>query len=78
VINFVFKIKTRAGMVVDNLKMAAHDRAEAERKVGQIYLRCEIIDCTEARQPVQEESFDLESVINLISRENEREAPGQA
>jgi len=78
VIKFGFKIKTRGGMVVDNLQIAARDRAEAERKVGQIYHRCEIIECLEVRQPVKEEGFDLESAINLIAKESEREPPGKA
>ena len=77
-IKFGFKIKTRGGMVVDNLQIAARDRAEAERKVGQIYQRCEVIDCGEVRQPVKDEGFDLESAINLITQEREREAPGKA
>jgi len=71
VIKFGFKIKTRGGMVVDNLQVTARDRTEAERKVMQIYQRCEIIECLELRQPVKEEGFDLESAINLIGKESE-------
>lgn len=74
-IKFGFKIKTRGGMVVDNLQVAARDRAEAEHKVSQIYHRCEILDCIELRQVVKEEGFDLESAINLIGKEGEREPP---
>ena len=77
-IKFGLKIKTRGGMVVDNLQVAARDRAEAERKVGQIYQRCEIIDCVEVRASVKEEGFDLESAINLIGKEAEREPPAKA
>ena len=77
-IKFGFKIKTRGGMVVDNLQIAARDRAEAEHKVGQIYQRCEIIDCSEVRPALKDEGFDLESVINLITRESERGSPGKA
>ena len=77
-IKFGFKIRTRGGMVVDNLQIAARDRAEAERKVGQIYHRCEIVDCVEMRASVKEEGFDLESAINLIGKEGEREPPGKA
>ncbi len=76
-IKFGFKIKTRGGMVVDNLQIAARDRAEAERKVAQIYHRCEILDCLELRQTLKEEGFDLESAINLIARESDREPPGK-
>jgi hypothetical protein len=47
VTKFGFKIRTRDGTVVSNLVFAARDRAEAERKVTQIYQRCEIFDCRE-------------------------------
>lgn len=77
-VKFGFRIKTRGGMVVDNLQIAARDRDEAERKVAQIYHRCEIIDCLEVRQPVKEEGFDLESAINLIGKEGDLEPPGKA
>jgi hypothetical protein len=69
VIKFGFKIKTRSGTVVDNLIFAARDRAEAERKVTQIYQRCEILECRELQQTIREEGFDLESAINLINKE---------
>jgi hypothetical protein len=77
VIKFGFKIKTRGGMLVDNLQVAARDRAEAERKVTQIYHRCEIVECVELKQAVREEGFDLESAINLIGKEGGREPPAK-
>jgi len=70
-IKFGFKIRTRSGTVVENLLFAAHDRADAERKVTQIYQRCEILECRELQQTVKEEGFDLESAINLINKEPE-------
>ncbi len=69
-IKFGFKIKTRSGTVVDNLMFAARDRADAERKIRQIYHSCEILDCRELQQTIREESFDLESAINLINKES--------
>ena len=69
-IKFGFKIKTRSGTVVDNLTFAARDRVDAERKVTQIYHQCEILDCRELQQSIKEEGFDLESAINLISKES--------
>ena len=74
-IKFGFKIKTRGGTVVDNLMIAARDRAEAERKVNQIYHHCEILDCHEKQPPLKEEAFDLERAINLITSEP---GPGSA
>jgi hypothetical protein len=84
-IKFGFKIRTRGGMVVDNLQIGANDRAEAERKVGQIYQRCEILECAELRASVNrsgglkdEEGLDLEGAIDLIDAEGPREAAPQA
>jgi hypothetical protein len=75
VIKFGFKIKTRSGTVVDNLTFAARDRVDAERKVTQIYHQCEILDCRELQQSIKEEGFDLESAINLISKESGAGSP---
>jgi hypothetical protein len=76
-IKFGFKIKTRGGMMVDNLMVAARDRAEAERKITQIYHHCVILDCKELQQAVKEEGFDLESAITLIGKESDREPPAK-
>lgn len=73
-IKFGFKIKTRGGMVVDNLMVAAENRAEAERKIFQIYHQCEILDCRELQQAVKEDGLSLESAITLISKEGEPQA----
>jgi hypothetical protein len=74
-LKFGFKIKTRGGTVVDNLMIGARDRAEAERKVNQIYHHCEILDCHEVQPPLKEEGFDLERAINLIAKEAGPEPP---
>ena len=67
-IKFGFKIKTRGGLLVDNLVIAARDRAQAEAKVTQIYNRCEILECVELRSTMKEEAMDVESAINLIGK----------
>ncbi len=76
-IKFGFKIKTRSGTVVDNLTFAGRDRADAERKVAQIYQRSEILECIELQPAVKDESFDLESAINLINKEPGPETPAK-
>lgn len=71
-IKFGFKIKTRGGTVVENLTFAAHDRADAERKVTQIYHHCEILECHEVQAAsMKEEALDLERAINLIAKESD-------
>lgn len=76
-IKFGFKIKTRGGTVVDHLMFVAHDRAEAERKVCQIYHHCEILECREVHPTLKEETLDLERAINLISKEGDSTPPGK-
>jgi hypothetical protein len=65
---FGFRIRTRSGMIVDNLTVQARDRGEAERRISQIYHYCEVLECTEnAAAPVRQGAADLESVIGLIN-----------
>lgn len=65
-----FKIRTRAGMVVDNLMIPGRDQAEAERKLQQIYRYCEILEAKPVEQSVKEESMDMDGIISLISRQD--------
>ena len=74
-IKFGFKIRTRSGLPVDNLVVHARDQAEAERKITQMYLHCEIIECKEIASPVRDEGSDLEGIISLISRQQDEEKP---
>ena len=68
-----FRIRTRGGMLVENLQVQARDREEAERKIKQIYHQCEIVECQEITQAVKVEGVDLEDVIELINREENRD-----
>ncbi len=72
---FGFRIKTRGGMIVDNLMVAARDRTEAERKVTQIYHHSEILECTEFQPVDREDGMTLDSALALIAREAESEPP---
>ena len=74
-IKFGFKNKTRSGTIVENLMFSAHDRVDAERKVTQIYQRCEILECHEIQQSIKEGVFDFERLINLISTQSDAGSP---
>jgi hypothetical protein len=41
-----FRIRTRSGLVVDNLLLHGRDEVDAERKLRQMYQHCEILQCT--------------------------------
>ena len=74
-IKFGFRIRTRSGLPVENLVVHARDQAEAERKIIQMYLHCEIIECRQIASPVREDGSDLEGIISLISRQHDEEKP---
>ena len=67
---FGFKIRTRGGMVVDNLLIPGRDQADAEKKLMQIYRYCEIIEAKPVQQRLQEEAMDVDGIISLISRQD--------
>ena len=67
---YSFKIRTRGGMLVDSLQMHARDRADAERKINQIYHQCEIVECQEITPTVKKEGLDLDDVISLINKQD--------
>jgi hypothetical protein len=64
-----FRIRTRSGSMVDNLLVLANDRTEAERKIGQIYRDCEILECHEVTPTLKKEGLDLEDVISLLNKQ---------
>ena len=74
-LKFGFRIRTRSGLPVENLVVHARDRVEAERKITQMYLHCEIIECKQIATPIREEGSDLEGIISLISRQPDEEKP---
>jgi hypothetical protein len=63
-----FRIRTRSGAVVDNLLIFGKDAPDAERKLRQIYLGCEIL---EARRMIiqapRSGPVTYEEVVELIS-----------
>jgi hypothetical protein len=42
---YAFRIRTRVGLVINNLMIHGRDPAEAHRKLRQMYRDCEIIEC---------------------------------
>ena len=46
IIKFGFRIRTRSGLIVDNLLIHGKDEVDAERKLRQMYQHCNILRCT--------------------------------
>ncbi|MBK6637740.1 MAG: hypothetical protein IPG34_08700 [Rhodocyclaceae bacterium] len=65
---YAFRIKTRLGLVVDNLTIHGKDESEAQKKLRQVYPRCEIIDCGCMHGGVRVPSASFEEVASVITR----------
>jgi len=72
-IKFGLKIRTRSGLPVDNLVVQARDQAEAERKITQMYMHCEILECRQIQTATRDDATDLDGIISLISRQGDQE-----
>lgn len=66
-----FRIRTRSGVILDHLAVQARDRAEAERRINQIYHYCEILECREHASPGRGGAADVDAVISLIGETRE-------
>ena len=66
---FAFRIRTRTGMVVDHLAIHGRDEADAQRKLRQMYLYCEVLECRPVHPPARadREPASFEDVIRLVS-----------
>lgn len=67
-----FRIRTRSGGIVESLQVQARDQAEAENKIKQIYHHCEILECQEITPTLKKEGLDLDDVISLINKQDEK------
>lgn len=65
---YTFRIRTRTGTPVDSVTLQAQDREAAERRLRQMYLGCEILECQEI-ESAAEAAPGLEDFISLISRQ---------
>jgi hypothetical protein len=68
-LRFGFNIRTRSGQRVDNICIMAANQAEAERRLRQMYLHCEIVHCQSEAVSRRSDPLDLEGVIGIISNE---------
>lgn len=66
-LKYGFRIRTRHGLVVENLTIQGRDEADAERKLRQMYLHCEVLDCTVAGLR-KAEQMSFEDVVSLLNK----------
>ena len=73
---FRYVIRTRSGLTVDNLVIHGRDQADAERKLGQMYLHFEILERqviqeenTSAKGTASKETAAFEDIVSLIANQ---------
>ena len=66
-IRFDFNIRTRSGQRVGHISILAANRDDAERRLRQMYQKCEVVDCSIHAPARQAEALDLASVIERMS-----------
>ena len=68
ILKYCFRIRTRHGLVVDNLSIHGRDESDAERKLRQMYNHCEILECTISPGARKSAPVTFEEVVSLISK----------
>ncbi len=63
-----FRIRTRTGMVVENLTIHGRDEADAERKLRQMYLHCQVLECRTVDGPRKSDPISFEDVVALVTK----------
>lgn len=62
-----FRIRSRIGMVVENLSIHGRDEADAQRKLMQMYPHCQVLECRTVGAPAQPDPASFEEVLALVS-----------
>lgn len=70
-LKFKLVVKTKDGLLVENLAVHARDKQHAEEKIEKVYLNCEVIKCEEINTHANEDDASIESIISLISKNDE-------
>jgi len=67
-IKYGFRIRTRFGLLVENLVIHGRDEADAERKLRQIYRNCSIVERSVVEAPTRHETASFEEIVSLINK----------
>jgi hypothetical protein len=76
---FGFRIRTRQGLIVEHLMIHGRNEADAERKLRQMYLHCEILERSVMQPAMMQPSLGsapaassdgstFEEIVSLISK----------
>ena len=66
-VRYGFTIRTRTGQRIENVSIIAGSRRDAERRLRQMYLHCEVLECREAAIPRNLAEMGMANVIDLFA-----------
>lgn len=64
-VKFAFKVRSRNGVVVDNLHISGRDEAEALRRLRQMYPNSEVLSSNLVAQ--EKSATNYEAVLDMIA-----------
>jgi hypothetical protein len=64
-IRYGFTIRARTGQRIENVSIIAGSQSDAERRLRQMYVQCEILECRERSIPRRFEAANLASMVDL-------------
>ena len=65
---FGFRIRTRHGLIVENLVIQGRDEIDAERKLRQMYMHCNILDRTVPGPDKRSVRASFEEIVSLVTK----------
>jgi hypothetical protein len=66
-IRYGFTIRTRTGQRIENVSIIAGSQSDAERRLRQMYIQCEIVGCRERSIPRRYEAANIGHMIDLMA-----------
>lgn len=64
---YAFRIRTRSGMVVENLTIHGREESDAQRKLFQMYPHCQVLECRSLNVAAKPDP-PFEEVISLVAK----------
>ena len=66
-IRYGFTIRTRTGQRIENVSIIAGSQRDAERRLRQMYIQCDILECRERSIPRRFEAAGVATMIDLMA-----------
>lgn len=66
-IRYGFTIRTRMGQRIENVSIIAGSQNDAERRLRQMYMQCDILECREKSIPRRFEPISVANMIDLMA-----------